>query len=116
MKSNEVSVSPGLWVGLLLPPLVWAGQMQINYVLVRYECTVGKKLLMLGVVAVALVLIFLAFVTAFLNVQLPGFVEEGFVASRKKFVAAIGLLSSAIFFLVVLAQGIAVVVFHPCQL
>jgi len=90
--------------------------MQTIYVLVRSECTTGRKLAMLVVVCVALAAIFVAFVSAFLNYQVPAFAEESGAAPRKKFMAVLGLLGSATFFLVTLAQGIAVIVFHPCQL
>ena len=116
MKSNDVSLSPGLWVGLMLPPIAWAVQMQVIYVLVRLECTAGRKLAMLVAVCLALAAIFVAFVSAFLNYQLPTVVDDSGTASRKKFMAGLGLLSAATFFLATLAQGIAVIVFHPCQL
>jgi hypothetical protein len=38
------------------------------------------------------------------------------VANRIRFIAVLGLLSSAMSFLVMLAQGIATVHFDPCQL
>jgi len=116
MKSNEISPSTGPWVGLLLPPVAWAVQMQILYVLVRPECTSGRKLAMLVAVCLALAAIFIAFISAFLNYQLPALADESNTRSRQKFMAGLGLLSSAVFFLVTLAQGIAVIVFHPCQL
>lgn len=116
MKTKEVSLSPGLWVGLMLPPIAWAVQMQVIYILVRPECTAGRKQAMLVVVVLALAAIFVAFVTAFLNFKVPALPEDTNIAARKKFMAGLGLVSSATFFLVTLAQGVAVVMFHPCQL
>jgi hypothetical protein len=41
--------------------------------------------------------------------------EERDLASRIRFIAVLGILSSAMSFLVILAQGIATVHFDPCQ-
>jgi hypothetical protein len=116
MNTNNISLSPGLWVGLMLPPITWAVQMQLMYVLVRFECSLGTKLAMLVIVAVALAMMLAAFLSALVNYHVPTFDGAELTVSRKKFMAALGLLSASIFFLVTLAQGIAVLVFHPCQL
>jgi hypothetical protein len=42
--------------------------------------------------------------------------EESDLANRIRFISVLGILSSGMSFLVILAQGIATVNFDPCQL
>jgi hypothetical protein len=109
----------GLWTGVLLPPTVWALQMQINYVLVRKACTQGSSLALYVVSIVALAAAVAAALIALTNWRRSGPTWPSGAAdlfTRSRFLAVLGLLMSAMFFLVILAQGIATVVFPPCQL
>ena len=103
-------------MGMLLPPIIWAMQMQANYVLVRYECTSGRKLTMLSILCVSLAIIFVGFILALVNFIVPSADLPERARVREHFMAQLGLLSSGTFFLVTLAQGFAVLLFHPCQL
>jgi hypothetical protein len=116
MKARATSNSFGVWTAMLLPPIIWAMQMQANYVLVRYECTIGHKLTMISIDCLSLAIISIGFVLALLNLVVPSANLSEREKVREHFMAQMGLFSSAIFFLVTLAQGIAVLVFHPCQL
>jgi hypothetical protein len=101
---------------MLLPPIIWAMQMQANYVLVRYECTIGRKLTMISIVCLSLAIISIGLVLAVVNLVVPSADLTERAKVREHFMAQLGLFSSATFLLVTLAQGIAVLVFHPCQL
>ena len=109
----------GLWTGVLLPPTVWALQMQINYVLVRKACAQGSTVGLYVVTIVALAAAVLSALIALTNWRRSGPAWPNGAAdllSRSRFLAVLGLLMSAMFFVVILAQGIATVVFPPCQL
>jgi hypothetical protein len=115
----RMGVHAGLWVGLLLPPIIWAVQMQINYWAVRGACVRGSNIRLYSVTITALLLIVCSGLWAWTDARRSGFggrVEWGTVISNSRFMLALGLLCCAVFFVAVVAQGIAAVVFHPCQL
>lgn len=100
-----------LWLSVVLPPIVWAIQMEINYSLLRRACaaksTVAMPMTTLAALAITVVTAVLAFVYSW---PVAG------VSTSARFVGALGLLSSAIFFAVILVQAVPVFMFHPCQL
>jgi hypothetical protein len=108
-----------LWIGLLLPPLVWALQMEINYWLLRGACARGSSGAFLVVLSIALLLVGLAALSAWLSwrrLSQNWLRDAGLRISRSQFMAMLGMFSSGMFFLVIVAQGIGALVFHPCQL
>ena len=108
-----------LWIGLLLPPITWALQMQFNYWLIRGACARGSSAALFAVTLISLVLVALAGFSSFLAWQRVGQKwpsSFGDRVSRNRFLAVMGLLMAGMFFVVVVAQGIAAIVFHPCQL
>jgi hypothetical protein len=108
-----------LWIGLFLPPIAWALQMQLNYWLVRGACARDSRLALFAVTLISLLLVTAAGFSSFLGwrrigVKWPsGFGDR---VSRSRFMAVLGLLMAALFFMVIVAQGMGVIVFHPCQL
>lgn len=114
-----MGLHPGLWIGLLLPPVIWAAQMQLNYWALRGACARGGNSRLYLVTAVALVLILLGELWAWVagrSSHARERVEWGTLVSSSRFMLALGLLSGGVFFMAVLAQGVAAVIFHPCQL
>ena len=108
-----------LFTGLLIAPVIWAIQMQLNYTLVRRGCIVGSSTALSVVSIVSLLITVIGAVISWHNLQqarqeLP--TEAGGFRNRSQFMAILGLLMNGLFFLVILAQGIATRVFHPCQL
>ena len=106
------------WVGVLAAPLAWAAQMQALYTMVPWACQTGHR--------AALVAVSLAALAAALGGALvarrnwgrvgrgePG--EEGGARGRSRFLAVAGLVTSAFFFLVIFAQGLATLILHPCM-
>jgi hypothetical protein len=100
-----------LWATVLLPPIIWAVQMEINYAFLRRACSAQRNVAMPLTTLVALALTILTAVLAWTSAW-----PFNRVASSTRFVGILGLLSSAIFFATILAQGLATLMFHPCQL
>jgi hypothetical protein len=114
-----MGVHPGLWIGVLLPPIIWALQMQINYWAVRGACARGGNIRLYSVTSIALVMIIFSGFFAWFGERRSnagGKVEWGTFVSSSRFMFALALLICAVFFMAVLAQGIAAIVIHPCQL
>ena len=111
--------NPFSWIGLLLPPITWALQMQFNYWLVRGTCARGSNAALFAVTLISLLLVMLGGFSSFLGWRRVG--EKwpssfGDRVTRDRFMAVMGLLMAAMFFVVILAQGVGATVFHPCQL
>lgn len=114
-----MGVHPGLWIGVLLPPVIWALQMQINYWAVRGACARGGNIRLYSVTSIALLMIIFCGLSAWIGARRSNDGEGvawGALVSSSRFMFALGLLDSAVFFMAVMAQGIAAVVIHPCQL
>ncbi len=106
-----------LWAGLLLPPFAMLTQMQVNYSLLRWACDGGYQLPLHLVSLAALVVTALSGWMAWRSWQRagrewPG--EEGGTLTRSRFMALVGLLTSTLFFVVIIAQWIPVFIFKPC--
>jgi hypothetical protein len=117
-KSNTAREALALWVGVLLPPIVWGVQMEINYALVRRACSSERNTILYAVTIVALVLTLFAAGVSWGTWKKSGAgwpTESADPGTRLRFLSVLGLLSSGIFFLVIAAQGIATIFFHPCQ-
>ncbi|HEV7859215.1 MAG TPA: hypothetical protein VGO91_11405 [Pyrinomonadaceae bacterium] len=108
-----------LWVGLLCGPLAWLLQLQVGYTLVPWACAHDVNAISLHLVTVvALLLTSLGGFISWRNWQRTGKKErddEGEAVSRSRFMALLGLFTSAMFFLTILVQGIPSFILHPCQ-
>ena len=119
-KTTESGPSlASLFTGVLISPVTWAIQMQLNYTLVRRGCIDSSSLALSLVSVVSLVITVIGAAISWHNLQqskqeLP--TEAGGLRNRSQFMAILGLMMNGLFFLVILAQGIATRVFHPCQL
>jgi hypothetical protein len=107
-----------MWIGVLGSAVVWAIQLQTSYAMVPWACSSGHRW-MLPVVS-------LAFLVA---AAVPGAIawklwrkasasnateRETAGAGRRRFMAMLGMMNSAVFFLLILAQGLPVFFIHPC--
>jgi hypothetical protein len=106
-----------LWFGLLAGPVAWGAQLQLVYVLATPVCA-GDSSMLLHVTSLAL--LFLAFAGGAVawRAHLVAGPDEARLASepagRTSFMAMLGLLSSALFALTIVAQWLAVVFLDPC--
>ncbi|MEA2204901.1 MAG: hypothetical protein QOE77_1677 [Blastocatellia bacterium] len=116
--SNTAREALALWVGVLLPPIAWAAQMEINYALVRRACLIQRSAALYLVTGVALLLVLVAAFVSLSKWKESGAgwpSESSDPRTRLRFLSVLGLLSSGLFFLAIAAQGIATIIFHPCQ-
>ncbi|HYV12585.1 MAG TPA: hypothetical protein VE980_16920 [Pyrinomonadaceae bacterium] len=118
--NEEYGTTPkALWLLVVVGPLLVAVEQQANFVLVRQACSMQRNVALYAVVIAAIVL---TIVTAMIGVSIwrragtdwP--TEAGDLANRIRFISVLGILSSAMSFLVIVAQGIATINFDPCQL
>jgi hypothetical protein len=106
------------WVGLLAAPLAWAAQMQALYTMVPWACQTGHRAALVAVSVGALAVATVGGLVARRNWARVGRGEpgdEGGARGRSRFLGVAGLVTSAFFFLVVVAQGLATFILHPCM-
>jgi hypothetical protein len=120
MVQDEQATTPrALWLLVVAAPVIVAAEMQANFVLVRQACSMQRNIVLYAVTVVAMVLTIATALVATSIWRRAGAewpTEASDVASRVRFISVLGILSSAMSFLVILAQGIATVHFDPCQL
>lgn len=117
---EERATTPkALWLLIVAGPIIVAIEMQANYVLVRMACNAQRNLALYAVLIVSIALTLATAVISFLLWKVEGTTwprEATDLSSRVGFVAVLGILSSVMSLLVLIAQGIAMVLFNPCQL
>jgi hypothetical protein len=104
-----------LWIGILGTPLLWLVQFQINYMLVPWACATGHRWPLHATTALFLVLAAIPIYVARRCQQASGSGQrETSGDGRRRFMAVLGLYSSTLFFLVIVAQGIPSFILDPC--
>jgi hypothetical protein len=93
-----------LWTGLLLAPAAWLTSLEVGYVLVRPDCVAGT-LLRQHVVHVVFLLIALGGLLVAWRAR----------QAERDFMSSLGVMVSASFVLVLIAQWIPTFLVHPCQ-
>jgi hypothetical protein len=107
--TDAVKAQAPLWIGLLTGPLVWFFHMEANFALVEWACPNHDWILHV-VSAVSLLLVAIAGLIAGREWrEPPGVPRSG------QYMAVLGMVLSAGFFLVILAQEIPTWVLTPCQ-
>jgi hypothetical protein len=108
-----------LWLLIVAGPIIVAIAMQTNYVLVLEACSAQRRVAMYVVSIVSILLTITTAAIAFVLWRAEGATwptERPDLSSRVRFIAVLGMLSSGMSFLVLVAQAIATVLFNPCQL
>lgn len=109
------------WTGVLAGPLAWGLHMQVNYSLVPWVCAHGGEILIHLVTILALLITALGAFSAWRGLKDAGAAGAEAKANdsgqlpRARFMGILGLFTSAMFFLVIIAQEIPSYFFHPCQ-
>jgi hypothetical protein len=121
VRSLEVLEEPRgiatLWFAMLAGPVAWFTGLNLNYSLVRLACAKGSLVSLHLVSALTLALAVSGGVVAWREWRRvgggwPG--EGGDPRARSRFMAVIGLMSSALFSVVILAQWVAQLILNPC--
>ncbi len=120
MESELQTTTPkALWLLVVLPSAILAAAMEANFILVRHACSAHHGAALHAVSVIAIVLLVATAFVAFSIWTVEGWkwpTEGPDLSARIRFLAVVGILNSAISFLVVLAQAIATIKFDPCQL
>ncbi len=105
-----------LWLGILAGPLLWFLNQQVNYLLVRWACSSGHVIVLHAVAATCLVGALLAGKLALGNRRRLEETEgaESLQQERARFMVVLGICSSFLFALVIIAQGIPNFILNPC--
>jgi hypothetical protein len=107
-----------LWVGVLAGPLVALAEQEAIYLLVPGACAGGQELPLHLTALLALLLIAGAGVLSLRDWRRAGAEvpdAAGGPQARSRFMAVVGILSSIIFGLAVLAHWLATILLGPCQ-
>ena len=117
---EERATTPkALWLLIVAAPVIVAIEMQTNFVLVRQACSAQRNIALYAVIVVALVLTGSTALISLAVWRVEGIIwptESPDLSARIRFIAALGLMSSGMSLLIIVAQGIATVLFNPCQL
>src|ERR1041384_1112887 len=119
MIHDEQATTPrALWVLVIAGPAIVAAEQQANFVLVRQACSMQRNVALSGVTIVAVLLAILTVIIAGLILRRVGATwptEASDVANRIRFISVLGILSSAMSFLVILARGFATYFLIACS-
>lgn len=116
---EETGQSLGLlWAGVLIAPLALLSHMQVNYTLTQKLCPGGRTLLLHLVTMLFLLVTAIGSLIAWAcwrraGKGLPD--ESGDKQTINRFLGVVGLMISALSFLVIIAQWIPQFIFNPCQ-
>lgn len=116
---ESYAVDLGLWTGLLGPPIVWLLHFQIIYSLVGYVCEAHSHA-SIHIVSVLTIVITIGCGLISWKLLRPAPPSNSLtepdetIPARPRFMAQMGLMSSALFTLVMIAQWIASFMIDPC--
>jgi hypothetical protein len=115
---KEGAAPAALWAGVLAGPLATLTQLQANYALVLWACGAGREWALHVVALLALLVTVAAGLLSWRNWRRAGggWEDDGAgIVPRSRFMAAVGILISALIVLVVVAQWIPIFVYGPCE-
>jgi hypothetical protein len=107
-----------LWLGFLLPPVVWSVQLEAVYLLSGYGCSTGdfNPIHLISIIALALSIT--GGLISFRNWRVAGgswkSAEAGSL-SRSRFLAILGMLNGTLLTLVIFAQWLPTLTGVPCD-
>ncbi|HMJ06270.1 MAG TPA: hypothetical protein VK474_08440 [Chthoniobacterales bacterium] len=118
IEGSSARENLSLWIGVLGSAVVWFVQMQTNYTLVSWVCATKHNWVLY---AISLVFLILSTVPGALawrgwkKAAADGRSErESTGAGRHRFMALLGIMASALFFLLILTQALPHFFIDPC--
>lgn len=118
-RAAQPRVSLALWVGMLGAPVVWLMQFQVRYALASAPPGTARHGVMIaaGVVAMMAIAVLAGLSWRHWRVANASPLDRmAAIGGRNRFMAALGLMNSALFFLVTAAQMLADVFIPPGKL
>ena len=107
-----------LLAGILLPPFAWFLTQQLSFMLVPWACVTERQFILYAVTLAMLLLAIGGGLVARRSWWRLGYdraAGAGGVMARSRFMAVGGVLSSAMFSLVIVAQGIPSFILNACE-
>jgi hypothetical protein len=117
-KKIDKSGALRLWIGMLLPPIAWGVQLQSLYLTSEFGCRSSDFTWNHVVVVVALGISIVAGVIAWGEWTASDASDEaegGDQMSRRRFMSLLGVLTSALFSITILAQWLPTLMGVPCD-
>jgi hypothetical protein len=118
-RSDRPAVSDTLklWIGMLLAPIAWSLQVEVLYLTSEYGCHASNFTLNHLVSIAALVMAILGAAMAWrgLAIDTADSEESDVRSSRSRFMALVGVLTSVLFSLLIVAQWLPTLVGVPCD-
>jgi len=107
-----------LWAGVLVAPLAFLSNLQVNYTLAQKLCPGGHTSVLHLMTIIFLLIAAAGGLVAWRNRgraghHLPDESED--TRARDRFLGSIGVMISALSFLIIVAQWIPQFIFNPCQ-
>ena len=117
-KRTDEKVSPlMLWAGFLLPPLAWSIHLEVLYLLSDYGCSNNNFAANHFASAAFLIVSLIGAGIAWSNWQRSGAVwpdDSSGAIPRSRFMSVLGLLTGALFSLLIFAQWLPTILGVPC--
>jgi hypothetical protein len=107
-----------LWTGIFAGPVAWALDLTISYAIVKWTCSSQREIILHAITPAALALVAIGAVAATLALRQTagdGPEDGGEPRQRARFMAMLGLTSSALFALTIVAGAIPRWVLDACQ-
>ncbi len=117
-RAESSGTLAALTTGVILPPLVWLVAFAVRYVLVEAACDLGWRWAHVATTVTALVAVGVVAALvwrSWLAVGRGWPSAGGGAVPRTNFLAVVGLLTSGLFLLAVVAQELPALVMNPCQ-
>lgn len=117
-KTAEPERALGLWIGMLLPPVAWAVQLQTLWLTSELGCQTSNFLWNHLVSITALIVAAIGGFIAFFEYRkwAPGGTNSSDdLRSRRKFMAMVGILTGLLFTTVIFAQWLPTLLGVPCE-
>jgi len=97
-----------LWSGILVPPIAFLINLQVNYSLVPWVCVTGRAFTLHLATGGTIALAACGGLASWSAWRRDG-------EPRSRFMAVWGLMMSAVFFVVIIAQAIPIFMLDPCR-
>ena len=107
-----------LWTGILTGPIAWAADLMVRYSLVHWSCGMQQTMVLKLISSLTLVLVIAGGVVAWRAlVRTPSraATDGGRPVDRGRFMALLGVLTSGLFALVVVAGAVPQWIFDACR-